>query len=71
MDKKTKKELKESVKRSRKRLQQIDDPTAWMANYSDGKSITFQKGAFERLQVENAMLKAKLEDVGKVLNEVK
>ncbi len=57
-----KKELKKAVKRSRKRLQEIDDPTAWIAVYQDGKSETFQKGEFERLRAENAMLKAKLEE---------
>ncbi len=62
MDKKTRKELKKAVKRCRKRLGQIDDPTAWIAIYKDGKSEIFQKGEFERLRAENVMLKAKLEE---------
>ena len=66
MDKKTKKELKRSVKYSRKRLEQIDDPTAWIAIYSDGKSQTFEKGEFERLQVKNASLKATLAELKEI-----
>lgn len=56
MDKKAKKELKKTVKRSRKRLQQIDDPTAWVDEIST-------KAENERLRVENALLRAKLEEL--------